>query len=253
MRTIRLLLQYDGTDFVGWQRQESGESVQGLLETALERIEGRHVTVHGAGRTDAGVHALGQVASVRLESPLDVATLGRALNANLPEAIRVMDVVAVADDFHARFSATSKTYEYRIWNGDACPPFVRLYTWHIPHALDVGAMRRASEALLGTRDFAVFQGAGAVVQTTVRTITAADWRDEAADQPVVFTISGDGFLRHMVRSIVGTLVEVGRGWRPADEIARLLDSGARHDVGRTAPAAGLFLLRVGYEPKTGGS
>ena len=244
MRTLKLLLQYDGTGFVGWQRQDAGESIQGAIEAALERIEGRHVTVHGAGRTDAGVHALGQVASVRLESPLDEATLGRALNANLPEAIRVMDVRVAADDFHARFAATSKTYEYRVWNGPACPPFTRLYAWHVAQPLDVAAMQDASAALLGEHDFAVFQGSGAAVHTTVRTIASAEWRSDR--EALAFTVSGDGLLRHMVRSIVGTLVEVGRGWRPRAEIARLLPSGDRQGVGRTAPAHGLFLARVEY-------
>jgi tRNA pseudouridine38-40 synthase len=252
MRVLRLLVQYDGTGFVGWQRQESGESIQRLLEAALERIEGRHVTVHGAGRTDAGVHALGQVASVRLESPLDEATLARALNANLPETIRVMDVRAVADDFHARFSARSKTYEYRIWNGPACPPFERLYVWHIPQPLDLEAMQAASASIVGTHDFAVFQGSGAIMRTTVRTVTEAGWHS-VADERLVFTISGDGFLRHMVRSIVGTLVEVGRGWRARDDVARLLEGGARTDVGRTAPATGLFLVCVEYGSTMGES
>lgn len=249
MSTIKLLLQYDGTGFVGWQRQDAGDSIQGALEAALERIEGHAVTVHGAGRTDAGAHALGQVASVRLESSLDEATLGRALNANLPETIRVMQVAVVADDFHARFAATSKTYEYRVWNAAACPPFIRLYTWHVPQPLDLVAMEMASAALLGEHDFAVFQGAGATVHTTVRRITSAAWDTHDEGRSLRFRISGDGFLRHMVRSVVGTLVEVGRGWRPRDEIARLLDRGQRHDVGRTAPAHGLFLATVEYGSK----
>lgn len=246
MRTIKLVLQYDGTGFVGWQRQESGESIQGVLEAALSRIEGRHVTVHGAGRTDAGVHATGQVASVRIESPLDDATLGRAINANLPDAVRVLDVATMPDDFHARFSARSKAYEYRIWNGPACPPFVRLYAWHVPQPLALDAMDDASGALLGQHDFGIFQGTGANVHTTVRTVTAASWQANDGGHSLVFTIAGDGFLRHMVRSIVGTVVEVGRGWRPRDDVARLLAGGTRQDVGRTAPALGLFLARVDY-------
>lgn len=246
MRTIKLLLQYDGTGLVGWQRQETGESIQGALEAAIERLEGHGVTVHGAGRTDAGVHALGQVASVRIESPLDEATLARALNANLPDAIRVMDARVEVDDFHARFSATAKTYEYRIWNAAACPPFVRLYAWHIPQPLDVEAMRAATPALVGEHDFAIFQGTGATVHTTIRTITRAAWQANDDGRSLVFTIAGNGFLRHMVRSIVGTLVEVGRGWRPRDAIATLLERGTRQEVGRTAPPLGLFLAGVEY-------
>ena len=131
-RTVRLTIAYDGTGFVGWQRQETGESIQGLIEDALGRIEGNAVTLHGAGRTDAGVHAIAQTASARLDVVLDDETLTRALNANLPPAIRVTGVDTVPDDFHARFSATGKTYEYRIWNGPAIPPFIRLYAWHVP-------------------------------------------------------------------------------------------------------------------------
>src|SRR6185295_10431465 len=168
MRTIRLLLQYDGTGYVGWQRQETGESIQGLIEDALSKIDGRRVTVHGAGRTDAGVHAAGQVASARIESPLDEATLGRAVNANLPAAVRVFEVRVMPDEFHARFSATGKTYEYRIWNGPAVPPFLRLYTWHVPQPLDLAPMQAAADAIRGEHDFAAFQGAGSATHSSVR-------------------------------------------------------------------------------------
>jgi len=246
MRTFKLVLQYDGTGYVGWQRQQAGASIQGLLEDALARIDGRAVTVHGAGRTDAGVHAEGQVASVRLETLLDEATLGRAMNANLPDAIRVMDVAVAPDDFHARFSATAKRYEYRIWNGPACPPFLRLYVWHVPQPLDVDAMRRAAGAVFGEHDFAAFQGAGSTTHTTVRTVTAAEWHGGEPGTPLVFAIAGNGFLRHMVRSIAGTLVEIGRGWRAPGDMEALIRSGDRQRVGRTAPACGLFLTEVQY-------
>src|SRR5262249_31109173 len=144
MRTLKLTVQYDGTDFVGWQRQETGASIQGLLEDALSRIDGRTVTVHGAGRTDPGVHALGQGASVRLATTLDDDTLLRALNANLPPTVRVTRVETAPEDFHARFSAVSKTYEYRIWNGPAVPPFLRLYTWHVPQPMDIALLQRGA-------------------------------------------------------------------------------------------------------------
>ena len=246
MRTLKLTVQYDGTEYVGWQRQDSGSSIQGSIEEALGRIEGGPVTVHGAGRTDAGVHALGQVASARISSALDDATLLRALNANLPPAIRIACAETVADDFHARFSAVAKTYEYRIWNGVAVPPFVRLYTWHVPQPLDVDLLQRAADTLLGTHDFAAFQGSGSVVHTTVRTIAAASWHARASDAPLVFEITGDGFLRRMVRSIVGTLVEIGLQRRPLEDVKRLLDDRDRSRAGRTAPATGLFLARVDY-------
>ena len=246
MRTIKLTLQYDGTEFVGWQRQETGVSIQGVLEDALARIEGRPVTVHGAGRTDAGVHALGQVASVRLASPLDEATLARALNANLPPAVRVSSVEPAADDFHARFSAIAKTYEYRIWNGPAVPPFLRLYVWQVKPPLDIDLLQCGADALVGEHDFAAFQGADSVVHSTVRTVIAAGWRAQECDVPLVFEITGAGFLRHMVRSLAGTLVEVGLRRRPVDDISRLLASPDRSLAGRTAPAHGLFLTKVTY-------
>ncbi len=243
MRTLKLTLQYDGTGFVGWQRQDQGASIQGTIEDALARIDGRAVTLHGAGRTDAGVHAEGQVASARVESVLDDETMARALNANLPETIRVTRVESVADDFHARFSAVSKTYEYRIWNGPAQPPFLRLYTWHVPQPLAIELLQRGAGALVGTHDFASFQGSGTVVHTTVRTVMTAAWRAEA---PLVFEITGEGFLRHMVRSLVGTLVEAGLGRRPVEDIGRLLAMPDRSGAGRTAPPHGLFLTRVTY-------
>lgn len=243
-RTIKVTIAYDGTGFVGWQRQDTGESIQGLIEDALAKIEGGVVTLHGAGRTDAGVHALAQVASARLAAEIDDETLTRALNANLPPTIRIDRVETMPDDFHARFSAAGKTYEYRIWNGPAVPPFVRLYTWHVPQPLDVVKMDAASRAIVGEHDFAAFQGTGSRTHTTVRRVTSAGWR---ADGPAVtFTISGEGFLRHMVRSLAGTLVEIGHGRRPVDDLARLVDSPARADAGRTAPPHGLFLVSVLY-------
>ena len=209
------------------------------------------MTVHGAGRTDAGVHAIGQVASVRLATPLDPPTLGRALNANLPAAIRVLDVCEMPDDFHARFSATGKVYEYRIWNGPVVPPFLRLYTWHVPQPLDVRSMQAAAGALAGEHDFAAFQGSGSVTHSTMRRMTSAVWRD-APDGSLVCELAGEGFLRHMVRSLVGTMVEIGHGRRPAADMARLLAHPDRSGAGRTAPPAGLFLVRVAYAGSVAG-
>ena len=246
MRTIKLTVAYDGTGYVGWQRQASGESIQGLLEDALAKIEHRAVTVHGAGRTDAGVHATGQVASARIACDHDEATLLRALNANLPSAVRVYDVAVVPDDFHARFSATGKVYEYRIWNGAAVPPMLRLYTWHVPQPLDVSPMQAGADAIPGEHDFAAFQGAGSTTHTTVRRLTTARWH-AAADGSLVFRIAGEGFLRYMVRSLVGTLVEIGQRRRDPADVARLLADPDRARVGRTAPPEGLFLVKVEYD------
>jgi tRNA pseudouridine38-40 synthase len=248
VRTIRLLIQYDGTNFVGWQRQESGTSIQGVIEDALAKIDGGSVTLHGAGRTDAGVHAAGQVASARLATPLDDETLARALNANLPPTVRVFDLVTVADDFHARFNARSKTYEYRIWNGAAVPPFIRQFAWHVPQPLAVELLQRAADALVGEHDFAAFQGTGSTVHTTVRTIMSARWTEQRSSggRLLAFEMRGEGFLRHMVRAVAGTLVEIGLGRRAADDMPRVIASRDRSQAGRTAPACGLFLMNVEY-------
>jgi tRNA pseudouridine38-40 synthase len=243
-RTLKLTLAYDGTRLVGWQRQAEGDSVQGLLENALARFEGANVTVHGAGRTDAGVHALGQVASAVVSFEHNVTTLQRALNAHLPTDIRVLSVVDADPEFHARFSARGKTYEYRIRNTPVADPFDRAYVWHLPEPLDLAGMEKAAAALVGTHDFVAFQSVGSEISGTTRTITRSSWRETGG--LLTYEIAGDGFLRHMVRAIVGTLVEVGRGWREPDNVAALLEPRTRADAGATAPANGLFLVCVDY-------
>jgi tRNA pseudouridine38-40 synthase len=244
LRTLKFTIAYDGTRFVGWQRQAQGESIQGLLETALARFEGAPVVVHGAGRTDAGVHALGQVASARVTFPLDVSTLTRALNAQLPEDVRVLAVEDAPSDFHARFSARSKTYEYRMRHAPIGDPFTRAYEWHVGVGLNLEAMRTAAAALIGTHDFAAFRSVGTDTEGTVRTLAGSCIVDEG---PVIkYVVEGNGFLRHMVRAIVGTLVEVGRGWRPAEDMEALLARADRSQAGATGPPHGLFLIRVDY-------
>ena len=262
MRTRKLTLAYDGSSFVGWQRQAEGESIQGLLETVLSRFDGCPVPVHGAGRTDAGVHALGQVASVCLATEIDDATLVRALNAQLPEAIRVIRADVVSDDFHARFSATSKTYRYLIGRDEVASPFTRAFTWHVPEPLDVMAMRRAARYLVGEHDFSAFRSVGGGSSDSVRTMTRAEVLAPPGTTPpgaapfplpgpsndvLAVELAANGFLRHMVRAIVGTLVEVGRGWRAPDSVAALVGGATRADAGATAPPHGLFLVRVDYD------
>jgi tRNA pseudouridine38-40 synthase len=250
MRTFKLVLQYDGTDYVGWQRQAEGISIQGLLEDALEPIEGKHVTVHGAGRTDAGVHAAGQVASFRLNASIEPATLARALNAVLPLDVRVAAADEMPGEFHARFSATGKIYDYQIVNAPFASPFVRRYVWHVIPRLDRAAMADAAAAIVGEHDFSAFQGSGSVVHTTVRAVRTIEWRGSgAAGDPLVMRIEGDGFLRHMVRNIAGTLVEIGLGRWPKEEMRRILASRDRARAGTTAPAAGLTLREVLYSHK----
>jgi tRNA pseudouridine38-40 synthase len=263
-RTLKLTICYDGTRLVGWQRQAAGLSVQGMLEEALARFEGAPVTVHGAGRTDAGVHALGQVASVELTCAHSPAVLARGVNAALPSEVRVVDVQEAPDGFHARFSAHDKTYRYWLHTGSVVSPFVHPYVWHLQDGLDLNRMRDAAAVFVGTHDFAAFQSTGSSPATTVRTIRRSDvlvadprtslfhpaalGAETAVDRAdlVAFVIVGNGFLRHMVRAIVGSLVEVGRGRRSPKSIAALLTGGVRADAGVTAPAQGLFLVTVDY-------
>jgi tRNA pseudouridine38-40 synthase len=265
-RTLKLIISYDGTAFVGWQRQAEGDSVQGLLEEALARLEGSAVTVHGAGRTDAGVHALGQVASVDLTCDLSLEVIRRALNAVLPADVRVLEVSEPEPGFHARFSARSKTYRYLLRNGPLAKVFEHRYVWHLPEALDVAAMQAAAEILVGEHDFAAFRSVGGAPGATVRTIlrsevfasSSATWLDpvrppDDAHDPdahesrlIVFEVTGTGFLRHMVRALAGTLVDVGRGRFTPEWMSTLLAGGTRADAGATAPAHGLFLVRVDY-------
>lgn len=245
-RTIKITVAYDGTRYVGWQRQSEGVSIQGLLEEALARFEGRPVTVHGAGRTDAGVHALGQVASAQLASGHVTSELLRGLNASLPADVRVTRVDDVAHDFHARFSARSKTYRYAIRNAPIVSPFEHPFVWHISDRLDVATMQAAAATLIGTHDFACFRSTGQDVRSTTRTIT----RSEVMADPgmlLTYEVTATGFLRHMVRAIAGTLVEVGRGSRTPESVALLLDGRSRADAGPTAPPQGLFLVSVTYD------
>ena len=248
--TFKLTLAYDGTGLVGWQRQASGTSVQGLLEDALTRLTASAgVVVTGAGRTDAGVHARGQVASVSLATALTASDVQRGANALLPPAVRVLAVELVDATFHARFGATAKTYAYHLIAGPVVSPFDVRYAWHVPFPLDAAAMRRELEGLAGRHDFAAFQSTGSDIEDSVRTLHEVRLDETPADAGgtrLVVTLTGDGFLRHMVRAVVGSLVEVGRGKWPAGRLAEVLAGRDRALAGPTAPPQGLFLVSVRY-------
>jgi tRNA pseudouridine38-40 synthase len=246
LRTFRISLAYEGTEFVGWQRQPAGTSVQGLLEDALRELDNRDVTVIGAGRTDAGVHALEQVATFALEREIAPDAIVRAINARLPETVRVLTAATVDGGFHPQFDARSKTYRYRLWNAPVMPPFERRYAWHVIGELDDEAMAQAARLLKGSHDFAAFQATGSDAKTTERDIVESAIR-RPHQSLIEYDITGNGFLRHMVRIIVGSLVEIGRGRCRPQWLEELLASHDRRLAGRTAPAQGLFLVRVNYQ------
>jgi tRNA pseudouridine38-40 synthase len=246
MPTFRLVLEYDGTDFAGWQSQAQGErTVQGTLAAALAQIAGGPVRVVGAGRTDAGVHAEGQVAAATLETRLDAETLARALNAKLPADVAVLAASVAADGFDPRREARSKLYRYTVWNGAVPSPLRRRRCHPVREPLDVAAMQKAALDLVGRHDFASFQAAGSSARSTVRLLSRASVDGEAGGE-IRFELAGDGFLRHMVRNAVGTLLEVGLGRRDPASLATLLAARDRSRAGPTAPACGLTLVRVDY-------
>jgi tRNA pseudouridine38-40 synthase len=246
MRRIKLTLAYDGTDFHGWQVQPGLATIQGAIEQVFGEIEGSAVHVAGSGRTDAGVHALRQTAAVSLVNPIPVDNLRRAANRLLPPAIRVLSAEEAAPDFHPRHHAVSKTYEYRIFRGEACPPVEWRYVHHYPYPLDVERMIALAPMVEGRHDFWGFASSDdREHETTVRTMFRS--RLEIAEGHMFYRVSGSGFLKHMVRNIMGTLLEGGK--RNLDEagFAALLEPGCRRRAGPTAPAKGLFLLHVDYE------
>ncbi len=244
MRRVRLVFQYDGTDYHGFQRQPALLTIQGELELALNRVLGEEVVVTGAGRTDAGVHALGQVAAFDTTNPMPVGNLLRALNDALPDAIKLVSAEQVSAEFHPRYDAKGKVYKYRILNRELPSPFINRYAWHVPEPLDVPMMRAAAEKLVGTHDFAAFCASGSSVEKTVRTVRCADLEPEGDLLELRF--EADGFLYMMVRIMVGTLVEVGLGRLSPEEVGRALDSRKRSHSGPTAPPQGLSLVKVIY-------
>jgi len=239
-------LEYDGSDFEGWQSQPGEHrTIQDCFESAVQQITGEKVRVDASGRTDAGVHALGQVVSVSLETELGAEVLMRGLNARLPQDIVVLECREVPADFHARRSARAKLYRYSLWNGPLRSPLRRRQSYAYPHALNIDRMRQAAADLVGTHDFASFAASGSSVQTTVRTLHRIEIRGDAGAE-IVFEVEGGGFLRHMVRNLVGTLLEIGQDRRPVHGLAKLLEAQDRSLAGPTAPAEGLVLVAVRY-------
>jgi tRNA pseudouridine38-40 synthase len=247
----KLLLQYDGTDFHGWQIQDGRRTVQGELTQALSLIDGRSVNVHGSGRTDAGVHAEGQVASVEIQREITAAKLRAAINGNIGRDVRVLSVEAVADDFHARYSAVEKTYVYRIVNGPVMSPFWWRYAHHEARPLDLENMKAVGKVFCGEHDWTAFSAAQSDVEDRVRSVTRLEILERADDRSprslIEIRVSAEGFLRYMVRAIAGTLMAVGRGELDQRAIDEALSSGVRPAEAVTAPACGLTLVSVRYE------
>ena len=250
MRNIRLLLAYDGSEFSGWQIQPDASTVQGTLASAIGRVTCEKVLPQGSGRTDAGVHALGQVATFPTQSPIPAANLVKALNDVLPPSIRVLEACEAAAEFHARKSARAKTYRYRLYRDPICPPFLSRYVWHYPFPLDENAMQQAASLVIGEHDFTSFaaadpeRGRDDEIISNVRRIFVSTWK--RAGEELIYTVQGSGFLHHMVRNLVGTFVLAGKATLKPENISEILQARNRAAAGATAPASGLYLVNVDY-------
>jgi tRNA pseudouridine38-40 synthase len=248
MRNLKLVLSYDGTEFSGWQVQTGAATIQGALALAIGRVTGENILPQGSGRTDAGVHALGQVASFGTQSPIPPENLVIALNDILPGAIRVLEASEVPGEFHARKSARAKTYRYRMYRGAICSPFIARYVWHYPYPLDEDQMQEVAGMIVGEQDFTSFAAVdperGREEMSNVRQIFSSSW--ERQREEFVYTVCGNGFLHHMVRNLVGTLVLAGKGALRASDLTRILEARLRCAAGATAPASGLCLVNVEY-------
>jgi tRNA pseudouridine38-40 synthase len=255
VRNLKLILSYDGGDYAGWQVQPGRTTVQGALASAIGRLSAENVLPQGSGRTDAGVHALAQVASFQTASVIPAENWVRALNDILPASIRVLEVTEAAPDFHARKSARAKTYRYRIYRGAICPPFLARYVWHYPYPLEESAMIAGASMVVGEHDFTSFaavdperverMAAGENTHTTnLRAIFSSIWTREGEE--LVYTVCGSGFLHHMVRNLVGTFMLMGKGSVTREDLRRILEARERTAAGPTAPASGLYLVGVEY-------
>lgn len=248
LQSFKLVVAYDGTAYVGWQVQPEGETIQGHLEQGLREVTNREIRVTASGRTDSGVHALGQVVSFESDTSLDANTLHRAINAKLPRDIRVLSVTNAPPGFHAIRDAISKRYRYFIQDGGVQDPFLRAWSWHMPQELDDWDMQDAATNLIGEFDFASYQSAGSPRSTTVREIFEFKVERQVGQlcEPIVIEVSANGFLYNMVRNLVGTLVEVGLGKQETSWPAEILQHKDRTKAGPTAPPQGLFLVSVEY-------
>jgi tRNA pseudouridine38-40 synthase len=245
MPNIKLIIEYEGTAYGGWQSQTNASTVQDALQDAIRKVTGEVVKLYGSGRTDSGVHALGQVANFKTDTGIPAERYASAINTLLPDDIRVKSSCLVPDRFHAQFSATGKRYRYTIFNDRPGTALYRRTSWHVGQRLDREAMESAAAHFLGTHDFTAFQSAGGVIRETVKTVTKSEI---GSDGPfITFDVAADGFLYNMVRIMTGTLVKVGRGKLKPDDIPAILDSKDRERAGYTAPAHGLCLMEVYYE------
>jgi len=268
MRNLKVTLAYDGAEFAGWQVQPGLPTIQGALASAIGRVTGEKVLPQGSGRTDARVHALGQVASFSIASPITVANMCAALNDVLPASVRVLDVAEMPPEFHARKNARSKTYRYRMYREPICPPFLARYVWHHPYPLDELAMQKAAPLIIGEHDFTSFaavdpernrevnveqaraevpneKGAALLIGgDNVRRIFESSWQRDAGE--LIYSVRGSGFLHRMVRNLVGTFLLVGKGTLSAEDITKILKAQSRSAAGATAPAQGLYLVKVEY-------
>jgi tRNA pseudouridine38-40 synthase len=249
-RNLKLTLSYDGSGFSGWQVQPDANTIQGTLASAIGRITGENVLPQGSGRTDAGVHALAQVATFATFSPIPAENFVKAINDVLPPSIRILEVAEVPADFHARRSAKAKTYRYRIYRGAICSPFFSRYVWHFPYPLDEGSMAEAAPLIAGEHDFTSFaavdpeRGRENGEVSNVRTIFSSQFVREGDE--LVYTVRGNGFLHHMVRNLLGTFILIGKGTLQLHDLQRILEARDRSAAGATAPASGLFLVAVEY-------
>ena len=249
MRNLKLVLAYDGTEFSGWQVQPEAATIQGTLASAIGRVTGEKVLPQGSGRTDAGVHALGQVATFVTQSPIPPENLVVALNDILPASIRVLEAAEAPAEFHARKSARAKTYRYRMFRGAICPPFLARYVWHYPYPLDEVLMREVAPMIAGEHDFTSFAAVDPERgndggDSNVRQVFCSHW--ERQGDEFIYTVRGNGFLHHMVRNLLGTFLLVGRETLKVSDLSRIMEARSRSAAGATAPASGLCLVSVEY-------